>query len=146
MSDQRRQFVVAFMGKANGNATKAAEMAHYSKKTAAQQATRLLKDVQVRAAIKARQVKVEQSDIADRAERQRFWTSTQRDAKQTMQNRLRASELQAKTNGEFLEAERPVVLVNVTQEVVSKIPTADLEKALAAADVVLGVLSGKPTP
>lgn len=43
------------------------------------------------------------AEIADREERQRFWTMAMRDDAQLMRDRLRASDLLAKASGDFVE-------------------------------------------
>lgn len=48
------RFVDAYIGKANGNATKAAKEAGYSEKTAYSQGQRLLKNVEIQAAVRER--------------------------------------------------------------------------------------------
>lgn len=58
-------FVSAYIGEARGNATKAAEIAGYSKKTAYSAGGRLLKDVEVQAAIEAWRAEVKVSAITD---------------------------------------------------------------------------------
>jgi phage terminase small subunit len=51
LNDRERSFVVAYCGDAHGNASKAAELAGYSKKAAGQIGYRLLKKAQIRSAI-----------------------------------------------------------------------------------------------
>lgn len=58
LSKQRSEFVWYYLE--SGDGTNSAIRAGYSKRTAAAQASRLLKDVKVRAAIRARQKKVEE--------------------------------------------------------------------------------------
>jgi len=43
------------------------------------------------------------AEIADREERQGFWSSVMRDDAQQMRDRLRASDLLAKSSGDFIE-------------------------------------------
>ncbi len=81
------------------NATQAAIRAGYSPKTAYSIGQRLLKNVEVQAAMKEHRKKF----IADRETRQKFWTDTMQDKDEDMKNRLRASELLAKSECEFIE-------------------------------------------
>ena len=53
LTAKEHAFVAAYLGEARGNATKAAEIAGYSPKTAYSAGGRLLKDVEVQAAIQA---------------------------------------------------------------------------------------------
>lgn len=87
----------------DGNATKAAIKAGYSKKTARSQAQRLLTNVYIKDAIKKRQDKENLPTIATRLERQQFWTETVRDKTQPMQFRQKASEFLSKSEGDFLD-------------------------------------------
>ena len=90
-----------------GNATKAALKAGYSKKTAYSQGQRLLKNVEIIKAIKERETKELAPLIADRQERQRFWTEVLRKALKRsgikMDHRLKASELLGKSEADFTE-------------------------------------------
>jgi phage terminase small subunit len=105
LSERERRFVDAYMGKAAGNATKAAELAGYSQKTCRQQGARLLTKVSIQAAIKQR---AESDPLArSREERQQFWrdvmAGTGKFAKTAMKDRLKASELLGKTQGDFVQ-------------------------------------------
>ena len=101
LSERRRRFVDAYMGEAPGNATKAAELAGYSPKTAYAQGSRLLKNAEIRQAIDARQ----ETDpkVATRAERQEFWTWVMHDPAVPWKDRLRASELLGRSCADFLD-------------------------------------------
>lgn len=101
LSERERRFVEAYMGEAAGNATKAAELAGYSQKSARQQGQRLCTKAAIRAAIDARQENDEL--VADRKERQAFWSSTMRDNDQKMPDRLKASELLGRSGADFIE-------------------------------------------
>lgn len=89
------------MGEAAGNATKAAILAGYSKKTAQPQSSRLLSKAMIRAAIEERQS--QDTLVADRTERQRFWTGVMRNAGEPIVARLKASELLGKAGADFVE-------------------------------------------
>lgn len=101
LSERERKFVEAYMGKAGGNATKAAIRAGYSKATARKQGSRLLTKGNIRSAIDARAK--EDPNVSDREERQRFYTATMRSAKVSMKERLKAAELLGKTQGDFIK-------------------------------------------
>jgi phage terminase small subunit len=99
VTPKQKRFVAAY----EGNATEAALKAGYSKKTAYAQGQRMLKNVEVKAAIKAREDKRVGKIIAPREERQTFWSSIMRNKKAKMFDRLRASELLGKSEGDFLD-------------------------------------------
>ena len=64
MNTKRQRFVDAYLTEAAGNATKAAEIAGYSPKTAGQQGYMLLKDPEIKAAVAERaQALAVQADI-----------------------------------------------------------------------------------
>ena len=99
LTTKMRAFVEAYCG----NATEAALKAGYSPKTAYSQGQRLLKNVEVKAAIAARQAPNSAARIADRQERQSFWTHVMRDPDEDMRNRLKAAELLGKSECDFAE-------------------------------------------
>ena len=104
-SGRRRRFVEAYMGEAAGNATQAAISAGYSPKTAKQQGSQLLTFVDVQRAIQTR-VAADPA-ITTREERQRFWSDVMMARGQhvgvDMAQRLRASELLGRSQGDFIE-------------------------------------------
>lgn len=99
LNTKQRKFVEAF----EGNATEAAKKAGYSTKSAEVTGSRLLRNPKVYAAIKERENKESSSRIATRQERQEFWTGTMKDDGAEMKDRLKASELLGKSEGDFLE-------------------------------------------
>jgi phage terminase small subunit len=99
LNARQRAFVEAYCG----NATEAALQAGYSPKTAAFIGAENLKKPKIAAALKEREDKRLASLIATREERQRFWTSMMRDEDRKEVDRLKASELLAKSEGDFLE-------------------------------------------
>ena len=99
MTPKQERFVAAY----EGNATEAALKAGYSKKTAYAQGQRLLKNVEIADAIRQREKKNIDKVIAPRLERQSFWTATMRDEGAEMKDRLKASELLGKSEGDFLD-------------------------------------------
>ena len=99
MTEKQQRFIDCYCG----NATKAALQAGYTKTSAGEMGKRLLQNPEVVAAIQARQ-EAERSDrIATRQERQAFWTRVMYDKAERMVDRLKASELLGKSEGDFLE-------------------------------------------
>lgn len=96
---KQQAFVEAYCG----NATEAALQAGYSPKTAAFIGAENLKKPKINVAIKEREDKRLSPLIAKREERQEFWTSMMRDKTRKDDIRLKASELLAKSEGDFLE-------------------------------------------
>lgn len=99
LNARQRAFVEAYCG----NATEAALQAGYSEKTARITAAKLLSKGNIQEALKEREDKRLTSLIATREERQRFWTTLMRDEDRKEVDRLKASELLAKSEGDFLE-------------------------------------------
>jgi phage terminase small subunit len=106
--ERRRRFVDAFLE--TGNATHAAIRAGYARKGAAQQASRLLKIVQVAELIRERQLAASNTEkrVATRQDRQAMWTAMMEAAgefkdKITISERQRAMELLGKSQADFVE-------------------------------------------
>lgn len=99
LTRRRQRFVEAYAG----NATGAAIAAGYSEKTAYAQGHRLLKNVEVAQAIREREARAIRPAIANRSERQEFWTMALRNGDLPLTERLKASELLGKSEGDFLE-------------------------------------------
>jgi len=101
LNAQQRAFVAAY----DGNATQAAIAAGYSPKTARQQGNRLLTIADIQDAIKKRSPSTtrEKRNIATREERQAFWTDSMQKSGVEMRDRLKASELLGKSEGDFLD-------------------------------------------
>ncbi len=93
----------AFAELYDGNGTEAAIKAGYSPKTAAFQASRLLKNVNIQNAIKNREQKESRGRIANRQQRQEFWTGIMGNGDVEVKDRLRASELLGKSEGDFID-------------------------------------------
>lgn len=66
-------------------------------------ASRLLRNVKVRDYIRQRNKELDKDTIADMTEVKEFWTNLLRDKETDTKDRLKASELIAKTNGAFLD-------------------------------------------
>jgi len=96
---RQKIFVEAFAG----NAAAAAIEAGYSRKSAGSIGSKLLKNPRIAEAIQSREQGASLSRIADRQSRQAFWTSVMDSEQADMKDRLKASELLAKSEGDFLE-------------------------------------------
>lgn len=98
---KQQRFVDAY----EGNATEAARKAGYKGNAATLGAVgnENLKKPAIADAIRAREAKRASSTIANRAERQAFWTAMMRDTGASESDRLRASELLGKSEGDFLQ-------------------------------------------
>jgi len=118
MTAKQKRFIELY----SGNATKAAIAAGYSEKTAYSIGQELLNKPEIMEAIQLREKERLSECIASREERQEFWTSIMRDVEEKTADRLKASELLAKSNGDFLErveanvttSEPPIIQVNFT--------------------------------
>jgi hypothetical protein len=113
LTEKERRFCEAFMGAAAGNATKAARLAGYSSRSSdslRRTASDLLTKPHIRAAIDDRIA----SDpaVAERTRLQRLWTAVAMGDREfesralgrfEMRDRLRASELLAKSQGLFVD-------------------------------------------
>lgn len=95
-TEKQKRFIQCY----DGNATKAALKAGYSKKTAYSSGQRLLKDVEISVAIKKRMVKKVDKIIATREDRQKFWTKVM-NGRFKVCDRLRASDLLGKSEADF---------------------------------------------
>ncbi len=87
---------------ASGNATQAAISAGYSPKTARSQGNRLLTNADIKARIEELQQETRREKIADIDAIQTFWTEVLRDPHAKTADRLKASELLARSQGVFL--------------------------------------------
>jgi phage terminase small subunit len=103
LTAREHRFVERFM--ASGNATKAAQQAGYSARTASQIGYRLLRKVQIQQAIAERTAN--DPAVWTREDRQRFWTNVANGAagfaKASLRDRLKASELLGKSQADFVE-------------------------------------------
>ena len=94
---KQQRFIEAF----NGNAAAAARVAGYRHPDRI--GSRLMTRPAIRAAILARENEIRDAAIATRAERQQFWSAVMRDEGQPTRERLRATELLGKSEGDFLD-------------------------------------------
>lgn len=85
------------------NATQAAIRAGYSVRSAGSIASELLKKPDIQQALQATITARNNNLIADREERKRFWSRVMLDENENMKHRLKASELLAKSEGDFIQ-------------------------------------------
>jgi phage terminase small subunit len=93
----------AFVSVYNGNATESAILAGYSERSAGSIAVGLMNNSLIVRMIRAREESEAKINILSRQERQAFWSAVANDPNQKMQDRLRASELLAKSECDFTE-------------------------------------------
>lgn len=96
---KQRKFIEYY----NGNASEAARLAGYSKKTAYSIGNFLLKNIEISRAIKRREEKRNAPKIASRQERQEFWSEVFRADDEDMRNRLKAAELLGRSEADFTD-------------------------------------------
>ncbi len=130
LTHKQRAFVAAYAG----NATEAAKKAGYSQKTAAAIGPENLKKPKILKAIQERENKEQEPDIATRKERQSFWTRTMRDERLPMKDRLEASRLLGKSEGDFLDRVEHSGEMDVQLNARAEIRTFLLEREKARAD------------
>jgi phage terminase small subunit len=94
---------MAFVELYNGNLEQTAIKAGYSVKAAKIAGIRNMKNDTVRYLIQQRQTKELKPQVFSRIERQIYWSDIMRDTEQDMKNRLKASELLARSEGDFLD-------------------------------------------
>lgn len=97
LTPRQKRFVELF----DGNATEAARAAGFKNPNV--YSNDLMKKPEVVAAIQAREKERNADGIMTREQRQMFWTMIARDTSQKTTDRLRASELLAKSEGDFIE-------------------------------------------
>ena len=89
----------------DGNATDAARKAGYKGNalTLGQVGKENLEKPHIKKAIQARETKRSASNIADREERQQFWTESMRDGEIDIKDKLKASELLGRSEADFTD-------------------------------------------
>ena len=88
---------------AGSSAAEAARRAGYSERTARSIGQRLLTNVDIKTYIDERNAEIKAANTADIDEIRRFWTSAMRDEEEKAIDRLKASELLARSQGVFLD-------------------------------------------
>ena len=101
MTHRQELFIQEYLNSLN--ATQSAIRAGYSPKTAYSIGQRLLKNVEVLHAINTAMNERKNTLIATREQRQEFWTSVMLDTDTAMKDRLKASELLGKSEGDFTD-------------------------------------------
>lgn len=86
-----------------GNATEAAIKAGYSEKTARITGCENLTKPNIQQYIEDKQKELENNRLADMTEVREFWTEAMRNSENSMKDRLKASEMIARTSGAFLD-------------------------------------------
>lgn len=130
MNQRKRAFCEAYL--ISGNATDAAREAGYSPRSARSIGQRLLTFVDVQEYLERRNQEISAANTAQMEEVRQFWTATMRDENMKPTDRLKASELLAKTYGAFLE--RVEVNADVkTREVMASLTEEEL-RTLAQLD------------
>lgn len=136
LTEKQLAFVEAYLGKAQGNGTKAAQMAGYSPQNytaAAVAAHRLLLNPKVREALDVRADAPNDELVAGRNERLAFLSAILRDETEETRDRIRACELLCKAGGDFVERhEHRFADIRAAD-------TADLLRQLPEALAVLGL-------
>lgn len=102
MTDRQRKFAELYAS--CGNAAQAAREAGYSEKTARSQGQRLLTDVDILAYVRQLQDQEAGVRIASLTQVKAFWSDTMNNPEEKTADRLRASELLAKSAGAFIHA------------------------------------------
>ena len=101
MNQRKRAFCEAYL--ISGNATDAAREAGYSPRSARSIGQRLLTFDDMREYLERRNQEISAVNTAQMEEVRQFWTGSMRDENMKPADRLKASELLAKTYGAFLE-------------------------------------------
>ncbi len=102
MNDKRKRFAELYAS--NPNATKAAKRAGYSEHTARSQGQRLLTNADILQYIKTLQDAAASERIASLTETKAFWSDVMHNPNEKTADRLKASELLAKSSGAFASA------------------------------------------
>ena len=101
MSKRLTEKQLRFVELWNGSYTETARLAGYS--TPDKAGSRLAKNVEIGRKIDERCRKSVESGIMSRQERQQFWTDTIKSDNEDIKDKLRASELLGKSEGDFFE-------------------------------------------
>lgn len=99
LTARQKRFIDAY----NGNATEAARIAGYSENKIDNAAYKLMHTPAIMEAILEREKARSDAAIMTREERQKLWSDLARNADETTRDRLRATELLGKSEGDFLD-------------------------------------------
>ena len=100
MNTRREKFCLEYA--ASGNATKAAEAAGYSPRTARSQGQRLLTYADIQSRIQELAAEIQGEKVSSVSDVQAFWTEIYKDGRQKTSDRLKASELLVRSQGGFM--------------------------------------------
>lgn len=100
MNTRREKFCLEYA--ASGNATKAAEAAGYSPRTARSQGQRLLTYADIQSRILELAAEIQSEKVSSVSDVQAFWTEIYKDGTQKTSDRLKASELLVRSQGGFI--------------------------------------------
>lgn len=129
-TEKQQMFIAAWDGNIKTTAEKVGLSYDYCRQ--------LVTKPHIKEALQDRAEKWEDELIADRQARQRFWTEIMRDATKPMQDRLRASELLGKSEGDFIyrqQYETGNNLAELVQAAVDRIAAGDISPI---AEAILG--------
>lgn len=127
LSLREQRFILAYLGQANGNGTKAAILAGYARKGADVRAVELLGRRSVQQAIAAKVEKLEAKGIATAAEIDAVLTEALRDTKATWGDRVAAAkELNKVTGRHITRVEGNLDVVHHTPESLMRLSDAEL--------------------
>lgn len=101
VNERQRLVAIYFCGECIGNAERACIKAGYSEKYARGNAYKVVKSKAVQDYIAYITEQLKEKEIATIEEIQHYWTVVMNDEKELTKNRLRASELLAKSHGAF---------------------------------------------
>lgn len=124
MTDKQQFFVQEYLK--DFNATQAAIRAGYSKKTAGAIGAENLTKPEIQEALQKAMSERTSTLVADRQARQEFWTRTMYDETEDTKQRLRASELLGKSEGDFTERQKIKADVNTHDYDLTKLTEEEL--------------------
>lgn len=113
-----------------GNAAESAIRAGYSKKTARSIGQENLTKPYIKDYIIRRNKELEDARIADMKEVKQFWTATMRSQMVEPKDRLKASEMLARTNGAFIDRVDHAGSVEVKNNPFNDLTTEELKKLI----------------
>lgn len=117
MSPRMRKFAEEYIH--CGNATEAAIRAGYAQKHANKQGSACLANPKVQELLQRMSAAARLETIATALERQEFWTRIMRnDIDASLSERMRASELLGKVQGDFLEKREEAITLTIRREII----------------------------
>ena len=109
---------------ANGNATESARLAGYNEKDINTNASKLLQNTTIKEYIAELANPIENKRIATANEIKEFWSNVMRENVEKINDRLKASELLAKSGGMFIDRVeiQETSMTDVLKDLVNKLP------------------------